>query len=54
MLSRLLLAQRPAVPAYLLGGHGLYAWGADAEEARRHVIALDVLLQSELELRKAA
>ncbi|MDE3009435.1 MAG: methylthioribulose 1-phosphate dehydratase [Pseudomonadota bacterium] len=40
--------------AYLLAGHGLYAWGRDAAEARRHVVALDVLLQSELDLRNAA
>jgi len=39
------------VPAYLLAGHGLYAWGRDLGEARRHVQALDVLLQSELDLR---
>lgn len=40
--------------AYLLAGHGLYAWGRDTAEARRHVVALDVLLQSELDLRNAA
>jgi methylthioribulose-1-phosphate dehydratase len=45
------LAKSPRVPAYLLAGHGLYAWGRDLAEARRHVITLDVLLQSELDLR---
>ena len=45
------LAGAAPVPAYLLAGHGLYAWGKDLAQARRHVIALDVLLQSELDLR---
>lgn len=31
-------------PAYLLAGHGLYAWGRDASEARRHAEALENLL----------
>lgn len=47
------LAAWPATRAYLLAGHGLYAWGRDAVEARRHLVALEVLLQSELDLRMA-
>lgn len=37
---------------YLIDGHGLYAWGADMAEARRHLEAFDFLLGCELELRK--
>jgi len=29
---------------YLIAGHGLYAWGKDVAEARRHVEAFDFLL----------
>jgi methylthioribulose-1-phosphate dehydratase len=34
---------------YVLAGHGLYAWGRDAAEARRHLEALEFLLVCELE-----
>lgn len=37
---------------YLIDGHGLYAWGHDMAEARRHLDALEFLLGCELELRK--
>lgn len=37
---------------YLIDGHGLYAWGADMAEARRHLDAFEFLLQCELEFRK--
>lgn len=37
---------------YLIDGHGLYAWGADMAEARRHLEAFEFLLHCELELRK--
>ena len=37
---------------YLIDGHGLYAWGRDIAEARRHLEAFDFLLDCELELRK--
>ena len=37
---------------YLIEGHGLYAWGADMAEARRHLEAFEFLLSCELELRK--
>jgi methylthioribulose-1-phosphate dehydratase len=32
------------VPAYVIAGHGLYTWGADARQAWRHLEALDALL----------
>lgn len=37
---------------YLIDGHGLYAWGRDMAEARRHLEAFDFLLHCELELRR--
>lgn len=40
------------VPGYLLAGHGMYAWGKDAAEARRHVEALEFLLVCTLEERR--
>ncbi|NLA66652.1 MAG: methylthioribulose 1-phosphate dehydratase [Gammaproteobacteria bacterium] len=36
---------------YLIDGHGLYAWGRDKAEARRHLEAFEFLLGCELELR---
>ena len=38
--------------AYLIAGHGLYAWGRDVAEALRHIEAIDFMLACELELRK--
>ena len=35
---------------YLIDGHGLYAWGRDMAEARRHLDAFDFLLGCELDL----
>jgi methylthioribulose-1-phosphate dehydratase len=37
---------------YLIDGHGLYAWGHDMAEARRHLDAFEFLLTCELEMRK--
>ncbi len=37
---------------YLIEGHGLYAWGADMAEARRHLEAFEFLIACELEMRK--
>jgi methylthioribulose-1-phosphate dehydratase len=37
---------------YLINGHGLYAWGSDMAEARRHLDAFEFLLGCELEMRK--
>ncbi len=36
---------------YLIDGHGLYTWGCDMAEARRHLEALEFLLGCELDLR---
>jgi len=37
---------------YLIDGHGLYAWGRDMAEARRHLEAFEFLLGCELELQR--
>ena len=37
---------------YLIDGHGLYAWGRDMAEARRHLEAFEFLFNCQLELRK--
>lgn len=46
------LARMPDVAAYLLAGHGLYAWGCSLSEARRHAVALEHLFTCELALRR--
>lgn len=38
--------------AYLIAGHGLYTWGRDEAEARRHLQALEFLLSCEMDLRR--
>ncbi|MBN8714013.1 MAG: methylthioribulose 1-phosphate dehydratase [Xanthomonadales bacterium] len=38
--------------AYLIAGHGLYTWGRDVDEARRHLEALEFLLGCEMDLRR--
>ena len=42
---------RQCLWGYLIDGHGLYAWGRDLAEARRHLEAFDFLLNCELQLR---
>jgi methylthioribulose-1-phosphate dehydratase len=46
------LAAAPGLVGYLIGGHGMYAWGRTLDDARRHVEALDFLLSCELETRR--
>jgi methylthioribulose-1-phosphate dehydratase len=41
-----LLEQSPAVHGFLLRGHGLYTWGDDLAQARRHVEILEFLLET--------
>ena len=48
------LAEGPGQVGYLLAGHGLYAWGRDPAEARRHVEAIDFVLMCELEKERLA
>ena len=47
-----LLDRQPPIWGYLIDGHGLYAWGRDMAEARRHLDAFEFLIGCELELRK--
>lgn len=37
---------------YLINGHGIYTWGVDMAEARRHLEAFEFLLNCELDLRR--
>jgi methylthioribulose-1-phosphate dehydratase len=46
------LLDKQCLWGYLIDGHGLYAWGRDIAEARRHLEAFEFLLGCELELRK--
>lgn len=43
------LQAHPLAHGYLVAGHGLYTWGADALEARRHAEAFEFLLECELQ-----
>ncbi|HET7930611.1 MAG TPA: methylthioribulose 1-phosphate dehydratase [Rhodanobacteraceae bacterium] len=38
--------------AYLIEGHGLYTWGRDMPESRRHLEALEFMLACELDLKR--
>ena len=42
------LARPEAPPAYLIAGHGIYAWGRSVAAAARHLEALDFVLNCEL------
>lgn len=42
------MVKMPATPAYLIAGHGLYAWGKDVAEARHRVEAIEFLLECHL------
>lgn len=46
------LGEGRELPGYLIDGHGLYAWGLDLAEARRHLEALEFLIGCELDLRR--
>jgi methylthioribulose-1-phosphate dehydratase len=46
------LKRAPISHGYLIDGHGLYTWGKDMAEARRHLDAFEFLLSCELEMRK--
>ena len=39
-----------ALHGYLIDGHGIYTWGKDMPETRRHLEALQFLLECELDL----
>lgn len=42
------MKQHPQTPAYVIAGHGLYAWGADIAQARWRVEALEFMFECEL------
>lgn len=42
----------PVGTGYLIDGHGIYAWGKDMAETRRHLDAFEFLLACELDLRR--
>jgi methylthioribulose-1-phosphate dehydratase len=46
------LQSDPHCRGYLIEGHGIYSWGRDLMEAKRHLDAFEFLLTCELELRK--
>ena len=46
------LLDRQKLWGYLIDGHGLYAWGRDMAEARRHLEAFEFLLGCELDVRR--
>ncbi|MBU2966072.1 methylthioribulose 1-phosphate dehydratase [Amphritea sp. 2_MG-2023] len=46
--------QSPLSWGFLVRGHGLYAWGKDIAEARRHLEGLEFLFACELEMRRLA
>jgi methylthioribulose-1-phosphate dehydratase len=39
------LGEHPGVHGFLLRGHGLYTWGANLQEAKRHVEILEFLME---------
>ncbi|CAD1791235.1 methylthioribulose 1-phosphate dehydratase [Xanthomonas arboricola pv. juglandis] len=46
------LLDKQSLWGYLIEGHGLYAWGRNMAEARRHLEAFEFLLHCELQLLK--
>lgn len=42
------IKQHPRTPAYLIAGHGLYAWGNDVAQARHRIEALEFMFECEL------
>lgn len=45
------LTEKPAIPAFLLASHGLYAFGNSIAEAKRHIEVIEFLLECELQLK---
>ena len=46
------LAEHPAAHGFLLRGHGLYTWGANLAQARRHIEIFEFLLETVGRMRK--
>jgi len=49
-----MLEQSPGVHGFLLRGHGLYTWGDDLAQARRHVEIFEFLLETSGRMRTLA
>lgn len=48
------LASTPALPGYLIAGHGLYSWGGSVEDAARHLEAFEFLFACELAMKRVS
>ncbi|MCA1806046.1 MAG: methylthioribulose 1-phosphate dehydratase [Xanthomonadaceae bacterium] len=48
------LASTPALPGYLIAGHGLYSWGGSVEDAARHLEAFEFLFECELAMKRVS
>jgi methylthioribulose-1-phosphate dehydratase len=48
-----ILRAQPNLPAFLIAGHGLYAWAADMNATKKLVEALEFMLSCELETLKS-
>lgn len=46
------LEKREDLVGFLIAGHGLYAWGRDMAEAKRHIEAFEFLFACELQMRR--
>ncbi len=46
--ERVAAARDPQMPGVVVAAHGIYAWGADVRETRRHVEIIQWLLELEL------
>lgn len=49
--GRIELSRDPRVPAVIVAGHGLYAWGKDIRQARHHTEVVQWLLELALATR---
>jgi methylthioribulose-1-phosphate dehydratase len=49
--GRIEQSRDPQVPAVIVAGHGLYAWGSDIRQARHHTEVVEWLLELALATR---
>jgi methylthioribulose-1-phosphate dehydratase len=48
------LETAPALPGYLIAGHGLYSWGGSVEDAARHLEAFEFLFECEMAMKRVS
>ncbi|CAM2009999.1 methylthioribulose 1-phosphate dehydratase [Acanthopleuribacter pedis] len=48
------LEQQPNIHGFLIQGHGLYTWGRDMNETRRHIEAFEFLFECDMEMRRCS